>query len=347
MTRETRSTIRDVAGACGVSEATVSYALNGKRTLKAATREKILLAARKLNYHPSALARGLANQRVRTLGVLFDMEGTVDFVTHPYASGLLKGVMNAAQAEGFDITLFTAKWVRAEISIPPLGDGRTNGILAISPRIDSDILEGLAGLGLPFAAISAQDDPNIANFEVDNFQGVLLATRYLLGLGHRRIAYLTGDAELASCAPRSAGYRAALAEAEIQVAPELLLPSSFDGRLVPKQSVQLLALPSPPTAIMTGNDGMAMKALETARRLGIRVPEDLSVMGFDDDPAACYTTPSLTTVHQPLAAIGAAAACHLIEAMRHNHACPPVLTVFPPELVIRASTAAPAQPAQH
>jgi len=341
MRREPRSTIKDVADACGVSEATVSYLINGKRALKPATRERILSKMRELNYHPSALARGLANKRVQTLGVLFGAVGTVDFFTNPYASGLLKGIMDSAQIEGFDVTLFTAQWQSAAISAPPLGDGRTNGILAIAPTLHSDIIEGVNSLGMPIVAISADPDAPVANVDVDNFAGSHLATNHLIELGHRHIAYLSGDDDLASYAPRRDGFLSAMKSAHLEVRPDWVVNSRFFGPLPFEQARELMGSPDRPSAFVAGNDTIAIAVMEAARMQGLRVPEDFSVVGFDDVPVAQFLHPALTTIRQPLREIGETAARLLIGAMREGNAVAPVRQILTPELVMRETTAKP------
>lgn len=186
-------TIKDIARVCGVSEATVSYVINGKRVLKADTRERVFQVMREMNYHPSAVARGLSGKKAHTLGVLFPVIESTGFVTNPYATGLLQGVFLQAQREGFNVTLFTSNWENAQVSAPPLRDGRTNGVLVIAPPLGSDILSRLASLHVPVVGISAPKHAGVAVVDVDDEAGVQLATQHLIELGHRCIAYLTGN----------------------------------------------------------------------------------------------------------------------------------------------------------
>lgn len=341
---ESRPTIRDVAALCGVSEATVSYVINGKRSLKPATREKVMRVMQELNYHPSAVARGLSSKRVHSLGILFGAVDPIEFATNSYVSGLLQGIMLQAKREGFDITLFTANWEDAATSAPPLRDGRTDGVLAIAPPLGSDMLEGLALLGIPHVAISAAVAPDVAgvsvaNVDVDNFAGARLAARHLVDLGHRRIAYLTGDEDMASYQPRRAGFCAALQEADIEVPAAWMVTSRFDGSLAVAQALQLLRAPRSPTAICAGNDAIATGVLEAARQLKIAVPGQLSVIGFDDAPVAQMAMPQLTTIRQPLGEIGQTATQILIDCVRQPHEYPRLTQLLTPELIVRDSTA--------
>ena len=336
---ENRPTIKDVAALCGVSEATVSYVINGKRNLKPATREKVTRVMQELNYHPSAVARGLSSKRVHTLGVLFGAVDSIEFATNSYVSGLLQGIMLEAKREGFDITLFTADWRDAATSAPPLRDGRTDGVLAIAPLSGSDMLDGLNLIGIPHVAISAPAQSGLANIDVDNFAGAQLAARHLIDLGHRRIAYLTGDRDMNSHAPRLAGFKAALQKAAIEIPDEWKVTSRFDGSLARAQTRELLSLPDAPTAICAGNDAIAIGVLEAARELGIAVPGELSIVGFDDAPAAQMASPQLTTIRQPLQEIGQTAIQILIGCVREPANCPRTTQLLKPELIVRGSTA--------
>lgn len=338
---QTRPTISDVAKACGVSEATVSYVINGKRVLKADTRERVFRAMREMNYHPSAVARGLSSKKVFTFGVLLGAVDSLESMTNAYSSGLLRGIMARAQQEGFNLTFFTAPWINAEMSAPALRDGRTDGILAIAPATDSDILEGLISLNMPLVVIAGPVFPGITGVDVDNRAGVLVGMRHLIRLGHRRIAFLTGNENLASFEPRIAGYEAALEEAGIPLDPALKVVSRFDGAVAEAQIESLLSLPDPPTAVFAGNDSIALRAMAGARRLGKKVPEDISIVGFDDAPEAPLAHPPLTTVRQPLKEIGELATRRLIEAIRQGEHLPMEYVFMDPELVIRKSTAAP------
>ena len=334
-----RPTIRDVARACGVSEATVSYALNGKAIVKESTKERVLATMREMNYYPSAVARGLSNNRVQTLGIAFGAVDSIEFMTNSYASGLLQGIMMCARHEAFHITLFTLPWHDAATSTADFNDRRTDGILVIAPRLDTDIVAGLHAARIPLVAISAAEGTPVPNVDVDNRLGVRLAMEHLLGLGHRRIAYLTGNDDLASYRPRREAYRAALEDAGLTYEARLERLSHFDGSIAFEQTLELLRGKNPPTAVLAGNDAIALRAIAAARALGLDVPMDLSVVGFDDAPAALLVAPGLTTVHQPLQAIGEAATRLLLEQVRGMHNGQSGDRLLAPELVVRGTTA--------
>ncbi|HEY3331044.1 MAG TPA: LacI family DNA-binding transcriptional regulator [Capsulimonadaceae bacterium] len=336
-------TIKDIAAACGVSEATVSYVINGKRVLRDDTRLRVQTAIREMRYHPSAVARGLSSKRLHTLGVSLGAIDAVEFLSHTYVSAILQGVVTQAQSNGLNITLFTEPWMGSSISAPRLRDGRTDGVLVIGPRLESDILDSLHGLGVPTVAVSAEGPSAVPMVDVDNYAGARMATEHLIKLGHRRIAYLTGNDYLASYKPRLQGYLDAMKHAAIPVRDEFVLQSDFSGTLMTGQTIQLLGLTEPPTAIFAGNDIMGIGVIEAAKSIGVDVPGQLSVVGFDDIGACVNVTPNLTTIRQPFHEIGMEATKLLIEMIKtgvHEDAAKPVLLA--PTLVMRQSTAGPA-----
>ncbi|RYX86815.1 LacI family transcriptional regulator [bacterium] len=338
---DTKPTIKDVARVCGVSVATVSYVINGTRVLKQDTRERVLKAMEEMNYHPNAVARGLSSKRVHTLGVHCGVVHSHEFFANPYASGILQGVLKRAAEEGFDVTLFSRRWENAALSAPPLSDGRTDGILVIAPSLQSDILSSLSASQMPLVAISAASQPHLPIVDVDNYEGMKMAVRHLIELGHTRIAAILGNDDLSSFVPRRQGVCDALTEADLQVRPDWIMASRFSGEWAFEQTSALLQSSEPPTAICAGNDTIAVAIIEAARYAGVCVPEQLSVVGFDDSPSATLVTPNLTTVRQPLLEIGNCAAGLLIDRMRgHKVADDERHHLLSPELIVRGSTSA-------
>jgi DNA-binding LacI/PurR family transcriptional regulator len=339
MARATMPTIIDVARESGVSVATVSYVLNdGPRPVRPATRQRVLDAVRRLGYHPNAMARGLVRRRMDTLGVLF---GAIEpgIVTNPYAVGVLAGVFLTAAETGQSITLFTQPWVSAEESTAPFRDRRTDGVLMIAPLTDSDMLPAVAGLDVPLVVISpAVAADGIISVDVDNIEGARLATEHLLALGHRHIVHVTGNANQPSVPPRREGFLSAMAAAGIACAAENVVTSAYNSRIGYAAIRHLLTRSEAPTAIFAGNDVLALAALDAARDLGIAVPERLSIVGFDDIPAASLVTPPLTTVRQPLTEIGRQATRFLV-ARVNGEPVPARAHLEEPALVVRGSTA--------
>jgi DNA-binding LacI/PurR family transcriptional regulator len=333
------STITDVAKHSGVSIATVSNVLNdGPKPVRAETRQRVLMAARHLNYHPNAMAQGLVRRRMNTLGVFFGVVDSMVVMTNPYASAILQGVLTAATATRYNLIFFTSPWRCAEDSAAAFRDRRADGLLVIAPPTDSDILSGLALLGLTLVTVSAPSEQyGIPSVDVDNALGVRLATEHLLGLGHRRIAHLTGNTNMASVPARREAFQTAMADAGCAVPPEYIQACSYDAATSYAATQRLLSLPEPPTAIFAGNDAMAMTAMEAAQDRGLSVPHDLSIIGFDDVPTAPMTRPALTTIRQPLLEIGEQAA-RLLASRIEDQSTATSSLLLKPALVVRGST---------
>jgi LacI family transcriptional regulator len=325
--------------------ATVSYVLNnGPRPVRPETRRQVLAAMERLGYHPNAMARALVRGRVNTFGVVF---GKVEpaIVTNAYVTQLLQGVMTAAADLGYNVTLFTQSWRGRASSANGYKDGRTDGVLVIAPLTDTDMVSALAAKHLPMVVISATlpAGTGIPYVDVDNYLGARLATEHLLSLGHTRIAHILGEPVQPSVPDRRRGFCDAMTAAGLEVPAGWLISSRYDQGEGHRAATALLTRADRPTALFAGNDGIALGALEAARDLGISVPGQLSVVGFDDIPAAALVTPQLTTVRQPLTEIGEKATRMLVsliegkpqEQTGHREA---------PELVVRGSSAPPGLP---
>lgn len=348
------ATIRDVAKESGVSVATVSYVLNdGPRPVHPDTRQRVLATIRRLDYHPNAMARGLVRRRMNTLGVLsgFVSPGLVtdqaaSNILQGYGAAVLEGVLDGAAALGYNVTLFTERWQNTEISAS-FRDRRTDGVIVVAPPADSDVIVRLAALGLPFVVVSSPvERPDVPWVDVDNEKGVQQAVRHLVSQGHIRIAHILGDPDIVCSGQRRDTFRALLGAAGIPVRDEYLVQTYSVQRAQEqnRDSVRrLLQLPDRPTAVFAFDDGLALLVLETARELGIRVPEQLSVVGFNDIALASQVTPLLTTVRQPLARIGEQAA-RLLVARVEAQPIAMMAHVFEPELIVRGSTAPPPSP---
>ncbi len=335
-------TIKDIARACDVSTATVSYVINGKNTLLPETRERVLRTMREMNYHPSAVARGLAKKRMNTLGILFDNVGSEIAVWHPYTSGILQGVLSSSAQAGYNVTIFTELWRNAELSLPKLRDQRTDGILIVAPPADTDILPSLRSAGSQVVTISSESGPfGIPSVDVDNALGIELAVKHLRELGHARIALLGGELNMVSAVVRKTAFCDALQKFGVRVLPEYLVTASYQhADIAYRQARHLLTLPFPPTAVVAGNDQIAMGVLDAARALGIAVPAQLSVVGFDDISDAARLQPPLTTVRQPFSEIGTAAT-RLLLRLLSGEAVPADTLLVAPTLTVRATTGPP------
>jgi len=332
-----RVTIREVADLAGVSIATVSRVLNGRDDVSDETREAVTRVIRDNGYRANRSARGLSAGRTGLIGVL------VPLVYPAYFAGILAGAAEALAERGMQIVLSpTGGEHDREVSVLDRLHGVSDGALIILPEESSEELQRLLDSGYRFVVLDPLMplDERIPSVSAAHTSGADQAMRHLLELGHRRIAQITGPNGWVATEDRRRGYRAALASAGILPDPALethAIPEIEPGRIAAER---LLALPEPPTAIFAFNDNIAIGAIQAARARGLRVPEDLSVVGFDDVEHATIVTPSLTTVRQPLAEMGRTAVSllnRLLEGQRFETLHVELAT----RLVVRDSTAAP------
>ena len=330
-------TIMDVAREAGVSYATVSRVVNNKNSIVREKRVRVLAAMQRLGYVPNLQARKLAGGRAQIVGlVLHD-------VWTSYAFEILRGIDAELAAAEYDLMLYTSRQRAATESayVASLTQGLAEGLLLLLPRDLGAYIERLRQRHFPFVLIDhagiAGEGPAVG---ATNYQGSFDATSYLLDLGHRRIGFITGNMQLGAARDRLAGYQAALAERNQALDPDLVVEGDFFQPRARVATHQLLSQRTPPTAIFASNDVSAFGVIEAATELGLRIPLDLSLVGFDDIPQAAFAQPPLTTVRQPLEEMGRVAARLLLASMRDPDG-PPARVELPTELVVRASCAAP------
>lgn len=335
-TIDTLPTIVDVARAAGVSVSTVSRVLNNKPDVAADTRETVLAAIQRLGYVANPSARRLAGGRTGIIGLI------VPDITTAYTVEIVRGVGEAVNEAGYDLVLYTvvqrhegAERERTWLSM--LSRGLVDGLVLVLPRSMADELLALSNRGLPIVLIDHRGiDTNLPSVCATNVEGALEATRYLLSLGHQRIGFITGTLQYRAGSDRLAGYRLALAQAGIAFDPTLVVEGDFSRQRGYEGALALMRQPDPPTAIFASNDVSAFGALDALRDLGLRVPEDVSLVGFDDIPAAAEVRPSLTTVHQPLVDMGRHGA-QLILALLNGQMDAPQRIELPTRLIVRSS----------
>ena len=328
-----RVTITDVARVAGVSVSTVSKVINARDGVARSTFSHVTGVIDDLGYEGSLVARSLRSATTWVIGVL-----VAGF--EPFSAEILMGAARELEDGDYDLLAYTGSqrgggvgWERRYLS--RLSGTLIDGAVIVTPTVvDADP-------GVPVVAIDPHAGPlGLPTVDSDNYGGGLLATRHLLELGHRRIGFVAGRPDLESSRQREAGYRDALAEAGIAVEPDLIRVGDYmrDSAHVP--ATELLSLAEPPTAIFAANDQSAIGVLDVAERLGLHVPGQLSVVGFDDIPDSAQSVPPLTTIHQPLQDMGAAAIRLLLKLisgapLESNHIRMPV------SLVRRGSTAPP------
>jgi LacI family transcriptional regulator len=300
-----RATLDDVAAAAGVSKATVSKALNGRDDVSAETRERILAAVTEIGYRPTTSATPATARRA--VAVVFDIPAS------PYILGVLQGTLAAATDEHVDLVsrLAPERASRTHRTVARdwVADQRRVGVVGIvglTLSAPDGLIRAASDAALPFVMVDPVDTRHrhMVSVGSSNWAGARTAAEHLLGLGHRRIAWIGGPEGSDAARDRLYGYQAALDAAGLAVDPALVRSDRFAVATGTRHATELLTRQHPPTAIMAGDDEIAVGVLAAAHALGIRVPEQLSVTGFDDTPQAAWTTPPLTTVHQHLEDMG-------------------------------------------
>ncbi|MEU4472116.1 LacI family DNA-binding transcriptional regulator [Micromonospora sp. NPDC023888] len=327
------ATMSDVARVAGVSTATVSRVVNGHYGVSARTIAQVRSAIEQLGYESSLVATSLRRSRTNVLGL----------VTHSfqsYTAEVLKGAMKALSRSGFDLIIYANSDLYGSYSegwekrhVTRLSGTLTDGCIVVTPW-------GEVQSRTPIVAIDPVRGSTGPSVTADNLTGATTAVEHLLGLGHRRIGFIAGRSSLAAAWSREEGYRAALTDAGIPVDPTLIGQGDFNPESATPLARELLQRADPPTAIFAASDGMALKVLEVAAELGLSVPGDLSVVGFDNIPESALTEPGLTTVDQSMYQLGYEAA-RMLKSLVTDEWEGPRQVVLPTSLVVRGSSAPP------
>lgn len=292
--------IKDVAKAAGVSHSTVSRALSNNPLIPEKTRARVQRLAQKLGYTPNAIARGLVTQQTRAVGVI------VTSIADPFVAEVVRGIEQTAGDHGYRVVLGTSHNdpEREVNSVKALREWRVDSVIVESSRVGSLYGPLLQEIGVPIVLINNQHPGTfIRSVTVDDVQGAKFATSHLISLGHRVIGHIRGPAGYRATKNRLTGYRNALKKAGIPFDSTLL--QSGNGRAeAGEQVIPLLSHSPKPTALFCYNDMTAIGALRALKRCGICVPQDISLVGFDDIPFTLYTDPPLTTIHQPTFEMG-------------------------------------------
>jgi DNA-binding LacI/PurR family transcriptional regulator len=337
--RRRRPTIYDVARLAGVSTATVSRALNDSAPIAPPTRAAIDAAVAQLGYRPNPIARSLVTRSSQTIALL------LPDITNPFYAELVAGAERVLAERDRAMLLCTTAFDPEQEAryLRILRENHVDGALVDGLVLGTERIASVVADGFPIVCLDRDvDSPLVPLVQVDNRQGARLATEHLLGLGHTRIAHISGPRARLSD-ERLGGYRDALAAAGIAHDPALETPGDFDEAGGHAAMRRLLESGARFTAVFCANDLSAIGALNAILSSGRRVPGDLSIVGFDDIRLAPYTSPPLTTVHQPAAEIARHATTLLLDLIDGGSA-PTHLHLFAPTLVQRGSTAAPRSP---
>ena len=336
-------TIHDVARKAGVSPMTVSRVVNGERNVRETTREAVLAAVKDLRYAPNPAARSLAGAQNARIGLLYSNPSAA------YLSEFLLGALDESSRKSAQLVLEKCEVTSAageRAAVRRLIEGGVAGVILPPPVCESHVvLAELKKAAIPTVAVATGRFRTDAScVRIDDFKAAFEMTRYLLGLGHRRIGFIKGHPNQTASGERWLGFETALREADCRIEPPCIEQGFFSYRSGLDAADKLLAVRPRPTAIFASNDDMAAAVISVAHRRSLDVPRDLSVVGFDDTATATTVWPELTTIRQPIAQMAEAALDLLIRKIRKHRDGEGAISVdrlVPHELVVRESAAAP------
>jgi LacI family transcriptional regulator len=324
-------TLDMVAAAAGVSPSTVSRILNGTAVVSALKKQAVDDAIAQLGFVPNPMARGLAGGRTLSIGVV------TQAIDSPFYGVALSGIEDALDPAGYSPLFVSGHWdaVAEARCIEVLRSRRVDGIIVLTGRLSDQALKTCAR-ALPVVVTGRSlKAPGLFALNFDNYTGGLLATQHLIQLGHRRIAFITGDPAHPDANDRLRGYRSALEEAGIAFEPALVVPGQYHEVSGLQAVDRLLASGQKFTAIFAANDQMAFGAALGLHRHSLRVPEDVSLVGFDDLPTALFAVPPLSTIRHPAYELGRLAAAAMLQLIAGEK---PTVTVPLPQLIARQSS---------
>lgn len=332
-------TSKDVAREANVSQPTVSRALGGDPRISEGTRERVVEAARRLGYFPNVAARTLITNRTHTVGVV------VGDVSNLFFAEQLNALYAEFQRNGYRTVLFQESADHKETGrdvLPLLFGNALDGAVFTTGKLTAESPKRLAEEGVPVVLLNRYIEGMSADCVTsDNFAGGRLASLRLAELGHERIGMILGPENTSTSRDRERGFVSGLEESGFEISDRLRRVGLYSIESGHRLCADLLSSDRPPTAIFCGNDVVAIGALNAAAASSIRVPQDLSILGFDDLLASSWESLNLSTVHQPIARMAEAAAQMLVERVEDTHDGPPRDKVFPVHLIERGTTAPP------
>ncbi|MDQ7028571.1 MAG: LacI family DNA-binding transcriptional regulator [Ardenticatenia bacterium] len=344
MTAKRRVTIRDVAEQAGVSQTTVSFVLNNVEGMRisAETRQRVLETARALGYHPDASARRLVQGRTRVVAFI-EYHSPHAALVDPFLAEVLRGLHAVARQRGYHILfepLTPSDEAFREAFVRLVRERHADGVILSGPRFDDRSLLPIRHEEVPVVLHGRPPSGEWPFIDVDNVHGAHLATEHLIRLGHRRIALIThAPLVYTAAADRRAGYIQALQAAGLPVEPTYIREAAFTPESGKQAMYALLTVSPRPTAVFVAGDTVALGVLQAAKEAGLRVPDDVAVVGFDDIPLAAYFAPPLTTVRLPAYGLGWGAGDLLIRLLEEEEVRSPHV-LLQTELVVRRSCGA-------
>lgn len=329
--------MKDVAERARVSVSTVSHVLNRTRTVTEETQERVLLAIEELGYQENLLAKSLKTQRTFTIGLL------ISDIQNPFFTAVVRGVEDVALRRGYHLFLCNTDEDpgREEEYVTELAKKRVDGLIVAPAAARHNHVRWLETLNTPFVFVDREVEGVEADaIRADNFLGMKMAVEHLVGLGHERIGIISGPLDKASGYERHRGFETALAAAGLDLEVELVRFGDFKTPSGYRRATELLQLPIPPTALIAANNQMTLGALLAIRELGLSIPDDISVIGFDDMEWAPLADPPLTTVAQPTYEMGVKSAQMLLDKIEETADGAPSRILLKTTLMERKSTAA-------
>jgi len=325
-------TIKDVAKAAGVSISTVSYALNGSEKVSEETRKKILTVAKELNYVPNNFAKGLKKSSNNLIAIV------VHETFGPFYDSLIKGIQDTAYLLGYDLIVFIENGFGKNTSVNFLKQKIVKGAIIMTSLISKENLRELTEENIPIVLLDRNlKNEEISNVLIDNQKGAYLATEHLIKLNHKKIAFISGPEDSYDNSLRFRGYKKALKDHEIIFDKNLVIQGDFTEKSGYNSVSEFLTnTQNYPTAFFSSNDEMAIGAMKSIQEKGLKIPEDISIVGFDDIQELRYISPKLTTIRRPMYELGSYSAhllLNLIEKKSSNNNL--MLDV---KLIIREST---------
>lgn len=332
--------LRDVARLAGVHPSIASRVLNGDKStsVKEETRQRVLEAARSLGYRPNAPARAL---RMKTTG---NIALVIPDVSNPVYAEIIRGAEQRARQSGYFLLLASTEGTdpREREFLHALLEGRVDGLILANALLEPGVIDDLEKGGYPYVLVNRRTHGARRYVVADDKGGAAMAVHYLIGLGHRRIGHLAGPQAADTAVSRFEGYREALGQAGIPFDRTLVASGEYTTDAGRRGARQLLSLNDPPTAVFASNLRVAAGAMDVARQLGVRIPDDLSIIGIHDAELAALLTPALTTVRMPLEAMGREAVDMLIRLVNDERG-PDQVVLTQNELVVRETVGPPGQ----
>jgi LacI family transcriptional regulator, galactose operon repressor len=329
-------TLEDIARRSGSSRSTVSRVINGDSNVSDATRKKIMEVIKEVNFQPNMAARGLAVGRVNVVGLVIPM-GVSAIFTDPFFPLLIQGVSSECNALDYSVMLWLAEpeYERRMIS-KMMYNGLVDGVIVSSMLMDDPIVKALAIGTLPFILIGRHPtNENVSYVDMDNLKSAFNAVQHLINMGRQRVATISGPGNMIVGQDRLQGYKDALVQNQIPLEESLIVEGDFTEEGGYQAMLSLLA--GQPDAVFVASDSMAMGAMRAIQAKGLRIPQDVALIGFDDIATSCRLTPTLSTVRQPIQEMGAKAAAAIIDRIHHPDRQPKKI-VMESSLVLREST---------